>query len=593
MAKIIVLTDIVCNQIAAGEVVERPAAVVKELMENSIDANSHKIFVAILRGGSKEIRVVDNGEGMNPEDALLALERHATSKIRTAEDLQNILSLGFRGEALPSIAAVSRFELITREKDALSGSLVSVEGGVLRDVREAGCPVGTTITVRDLFHNVPARRKFLRSIDTEMAHINEQFLRLSLAHPEIHFQLTHEGRVQYDFPRTTGLAERAAQALGPELSETLHPFSAEAPPLLLHGLVSPPEMQRANSNGLFAFINKRPVQDRQLNRSILAAYDTLLPRGKFPLVILFLEIPPALVDVNSHPTKREVRFNNPGQIFVAVRNAIGQALDAVQGKRWQVRLTRPQESLLPIGAYGLEEHQNRLKATPLEPRQITHSAPSVQPAPFWKPSGTVNPTGELDPTFNEEPLFSRLPVIGQLANAYILLESPEGLVLIDQHAAHERVLFDRLTSSPREKSAQRLLKPEVVELFPREAATIRRWLDRLNAIGFEMESFGGDSFVIHAVPAALSGVSPAILLRELVEGGHEEQESPKSGLEATLAKTAACHSAVRVGQKLQREEILELLQALDRTKASATCPHGRPLWWKLTLKEIARFFNRL
>ncbi len=327
MAKITILPDIICNQIAAGEVVERPAAVVKELLENSIDAGSRKISLTLVQGGRKEIRVVDDGAGMSPDDALLALERHATSKIRAIEDLQSIRSLGFRGEALPSIAAVSRFELVTRESEALSGVVIRLDGGVLKSVRETGCPAGTTVTVRDLFYNIPARRKFLRSVDNEFSHISDQFLRLSLACPEVHFRVSHQDRQVYDFPQVKDRIERAGQVLGTGVMAKLQPFSRESQLVRIHGLMSTPDLQRPGPGHLFAYVNGRAVWDRMLNRAILSAYETVIARGKFPVVVLFVEVPPALVDVNVHPTKREIRFRNPGEIMEAVRETLRQTLE--------------------------------------------------------------------------------------------------------------------------------------------------------------------------------------------------------------------------------------------------------------------------
>ncbi len=578
---------------------ERPAAVVKELLENSIDAESRKISVFLLQGGRKEIRVVDNGVGMSSEDALLALEPHATSKIKSIDDLNAIRSLGFRGEAIPSISAVSRFELETREEGGVSGTRITMEGGILRDVREIGCPVGCSITVRDLFHNVPARRKFLRTVETEMAHISEIFLRVAMARSEIHLQLSHGGRLLYDLPHTGVLAERAARILGCELAETLHPFSMEIPSreLRFHGLASPPELQRGNHNGMFACVNGRPVRDPLLNRSILAAYDSVIPKGKFPVVVLFVEIPPAHVDVNIHPTKREVRFQNPREVAEAARGALAAALGEIQGKRWRTPLPATKETVYQAAPLCLEEPQAR--PAPGPPAEGPKAVPSppipVQASVFEPPARFEEDAGATDeatPPIREDPLFSRLPVIGQLGSAYILLESPEGLVLIDQHAAHERILFDRMAGTPEGKASQRLLQPAVVDFFPREADTIKQRAELLQEIGFDIEPFGGNSFVIHSVPAALSSIPPGALLREIVEGDMEDREIPKIALIAALAKAAACRGAIKAGQKLRNEEIRELLKDLDNTGMSATCPHGRPLWWKLTFKEIARFFHR-
>ena len=305
MGKISILPEILCNQIAAGEVVERPAAVVKELIENSIDAQSARISVSLLDGGRREIRVVDNGCGMNPEDALMSIERHATSKIRSAQDLGSISSLGFRGEAIPSIAAVSRFELSTREHEALCGTSIKVEAGVIKDVREKGCPPGTQVLVRDLFYCVPARRKFLRTAETELAYITDQFLRISLANPQIHLQLQSQEKVVCEHLRCEGLLPRAAQVLGPEIARSLSPVDFEKNSVRVSGFLAPPDIQRTNSQSLFLYVNGRAVWDRLLQRAVLTAYEALIPRGKFPVAVLFVGISPAQVDVNVHPSKEK------------------------------------------------------------------------------------------------------------------------------------------------------------------------------------------------------------------------------------------------------------------------------------------------
>lgn len=600
MGKIAILPDTLCNQIAAGEVVERPAAVVKELMENSVDAGSRRISVSILQGGRKEIRVVDNGSGMSSDDALLALERHATSKIKNLEDLQSVQSLGFRGEALPSIAAVSRFELVSREPDALSGVSIRVDSGILRDVRETGCAAGTTITVRDLFHNIPARRKFLRSVDTEMGNIADQFIRLAMARPNIHFQLSHQGRMGHDYPEAKDHAQRVGQILGMNLMGSLSSFAVETPPYDIHGLVGAPEVQRANTRSLFVYVNGRAVWDRMMNQSILRAYDTLLPKGKFPLVVLFLKIAPGLVDVNVHPTKREIKFRKPGEVMDVVQNLIRKTL---QESRFSPRsyvpgqpVDRPAHATLRH-SQGIREMQFNLERN-LEQSSPVQAAPAQGQMSF--PAGSYAGLGrdELENAFlekhsDERVLFSRLPVLGQFANTYILLEAPDGLIMIDQHAAHERILYDRLSSSkPGESGRQRLARSVILELMPKEATMMRRWMDRLVEIGFEIESFGPQSFKIQAVPVALSAHPPDALLREVLETALEEQQRPNWDFLAGLTKTASCHAAIRAGQKLQREEIAHLLETLDRRVLATTCPHGRPLSCKLTHGEIARLFNR-
>jgi len=600
MGKIVVLPDALCNQIAAGEVVERPAAVVKELVENSLDAGSRKISISLLQGGRKEVRVVDNGCGMSPDDALLAVERHATSKIRRLEDLHSVQSLGFRGEALPSIASVSRFELISREPEALSGTCIRLEGGILRDVRELGCAAGTAITVRDLFYNVPARRKFLRSVETEMANISDQVMKLALSQPAVHFQMSHENRLVFDFPQTVSLLDRVTQVLGADLAEALRDFAVAGPPVDLQGFAAQPQVQKSNSRSMFIYVNGRPVWDRILNQSVLRAYDTLLPKGKYPVVVLFLSMPPELVDVNVHPTKREIRLHSPGPVMETIQRVVRKALEgsphgaAVYGGGRPCGVgggtsPRPVQTIRELQVDLENDAQRRPLPNQIEPLRQTVFPSGYAAALQVQKDAEKGAAGQAD----DSVCFSRLPILGQLANAYILLEAPDGLLMIDQHAAHERVLYDQLSSlSPGKTGRQRLARSLVLELQPREAAILKTWLDKLLDAGFEIEPFGPHSFIVQATPAALGDIPAESLLREVLESAEEGQQGPHWDFLAGLAKTAACHSAIRAGQRLQRAEIIHLLEAMDRAAIPMTCPHGRPLWCKLTHAEIARFFHR-
>jgi DNA mismatch repair protein MutL len=607
MGKITILPDTLCNQIAAGEVVERPAAAAKELMENSIDAGSGKISLALMQGGRKEIRMVDNGCGMSGEDALLAIERHATSKVRTIEDLAGVRTLGFRGEALPSIAAVSRFELVTRESDSVSGTRIRIEGGVVREVRETGCPPGTLIVVRDLFFNIPARRKFLRTVDTELSYISDQFQRLALAHFDIHFQMSHGERALYDWPRVKSSEARVGQVLGPELTTRLRPIHSEDSTLSIRGLASPPELQRSGGQMLYAFVNGRPIRDRTLNHAILTAYDSLLPKGKYPVVVLFVQMAPDLVDVNVHPTKREVRFRQPGDVLDGVRRAIRDALEktaVLPGHPNRAGLLHPPPTWNKTGStptLSTREDQNLLRETGPTPApggalpgpvqmhsQAGPQSPGLGPASFI----SLETIQQEAATSSDEPQFSRCRPIGQFLNTYILLEAADGLILIDQHAAHERLLYNEISTRSQHDAGQRLLRSVVFELMPRQAATLRKWLPSLREMGFQIDSFGGDSFVVHAVPVALSRMAPDLLLRDLVEKLPEEETTPRMDLCTRLAQSAACHDAIKAGQKLHGEELRRLLEALDAARTSSTCPHGRPVWIKLTGKEIARMFQR-
>ena len=600
MGKISILPEILCNQIAAGEVVERPAAVVKELVENSIDAQSSRISVSLIDGGCREIRVVDNGCGMSSEDALMALERHATSKIRSAQDLNSISSLGFRGEAIPSIAAVSRFEMSTREHEALGGTLIRVEGGVVKEVRETGCPPGTQVLVRDLFYCVPARRKFLRRPDTELAYITDQFLRISLANPHIHLQLQSREKVLSDHLKCEGLLQRATQVLGFETAGSLSSIDFEKNGITVSGFLAPPDVQRSNSQSLFLYVNGRAVWDRLLQRAVLTAYEALIPRGKFPVCALFVGISAAQVDVNVHPAKREIRFRNPGEVISVVRAALLQALSAIrpkpsgfwrqEGGIFQKKQAAPWVGIASEGQAPFAPTSRSLPRAAPGPPSFRHAFAQAPPEPDILSEGQAGPPVQANmeaATF----AFSSLNLIGQLANSFILLEAPDGLVLIDQHAAHERIVFSTL-SKKKTKAAQLLTRPVVVDLLPKEAVLLKSLAPSLRDFGFEIEPFGGSSFAVHAVPATLSDFKPEEILRDYLRYAEEECPANESEILLGLARVASCHGSVRAGCRLKTEEIKRLLEALDAIDTPFTCPHGRPLSYTLKYEQIFRFFKR-
>jgi DNA mismatch repair protein MutL len=604
VSKISILPDILCNQIAAGEVVERPAAVVKELIENSIDAQATRISAGLLDGGRREIRVVDNGCGMSPDDALMSLERHATSKIRSVQDLDSISSLGFRGEAIPSIAAVSRFELSTREHEALCGTSIRVEGGVIKDVREKGCPPGTQVLVRDLFYCVPARRKFLRTAETELSYITDQFLRISLANPQISFQLLSQEKTVCEHPRCDGLLSRAAQVLGAEISEMLSPVDFEKNSVRISGFLAPPDIQRTNTQSLFLYVNGRAVWDRLLQRAVLTAYEALIPRGKFPVALLFVGISPSQVDINVHPSKREIRFRNPGQVISIIRDALFGALSTIRPRPYGIgrpeiprdaanRAETAFEGRTPFGSGAIFSGGGRgiqttasYPASGMRRRAFGVEAPE-RPLPAQE-TFCAETRAETDA---EQFAYSSLNLIGQLANSFILLEAPDGLVLIDQHAAHERIVFNSL-SKKKTTAAQLLTRPAVVELLPKEAVLLKSLLPSLGELGFDIEPFGGASFAIHAVPATLSEFRPEEILRDYLRYAEEECPASEGEIMLGLARVASCHGSVRAGHRLKTEEIKGLLALLDSAETPFTCPHGRPLSYKLTYEQISRFFKR-
>lgn len=594
MAKIRVMPEQLANKIAAGEVVERPASAVKELVENAMDAEARQISIEVHGSGCRTIRVVDNGIGMEEDDAILALERHATSKITSDADLAAIQTLGFRGEALPSLAAVSKFELQSRTRESTAGTRISVAAGVVKEVSACGCPAGTQVRVRDLFYNQPARRKFLKSEKTEFGHVVDTLTRLALGRPEIHFSLRQKNRQIHDWPAAINLQQRLAQIFPKRLTQSWLAVSHRQGVLSLVGFLSPPELYRSNSRMLFLYVNGRPVWDQQLRIALLEAYRTLLPKGKYPLGVLFLELPAKQVDVNVHPTKAEVRFQDPRTLCKTVTNAAQAALAAMERQRW----TRP---LAAGSGLRVAEAPIQSELAPLLPEGVAVSEPRI---PTYEPLHFPQrglPTDEESRLPSEklhqelETLFGELNVIGQFHNTYILCEAPDGLILIDQHAAHERVFFEAFHKEAIEGqlASQILMITETVELTAEETAWLEDSLPLFSKLGFRLEPFGSSTFVVRAVPAAVLRQEPLELLLELVAAGCKGASSlgPETLLEKLL-QSMACRVAIKAGQRLGREEIAALLQQLDGLDHCSTCPHGRPLWWKLTMGEVERMFGR-
>jgi DNA mismatch repair protein MutL len=595
MATIRVMPEALANKIAAGEVVERPASVVKELVENAIDAGATQISVEVETPAYRSIRVVDNGSGMTEDDALLCLERHATSKIFAEADLGAIRTLGFRGEALPSIAAVSRLELRTRTREATGGIRLVVAGGVVREVSECGCSPGTQVWVRDLFYNQPARRKFLKAERTEFGHLGDTLLRYALARAETHFSLRLGSQQAQEWPAAASPRERLAQCLRTHRFHAWVPVSSGNGDLRIDGFLSPPELHRATSQTLFLFVNGRPVRDRLLNLAVMEAYRTLLPRGRFPLGVLFVELPVERVDVNVHPSKAEVRFQDGRKLVESVTRAARDALTTGERRRWERPLAAAQEQRAPV-----EEIQERLAISWGEggraETDLVLSAvlsPTVADTVDQRPRPEAE--GEKEPLISAEPGFGGLTIIGQLLNTYLLCEAPDGLIIIDQHAAHERVLFETLRAEMTSASlaSQELMLPETLELGGAEGAWLAEALAALAQLGFAVEPFGPTTFVVRAVPASALREEPLALLRDLVAEGCAGGGQPGTDtMLERLLQLLACRLAIKAGQRLKVEEISSLLRQLDGLDRSSTCPHGRPLWWKLTVREVERFFRR-
>jgi DNA mismatch repair protein MutL len=582
MSKIKILPEILSNKIAAGEVVERPASVVKELIENALDANSTRIIIEIEKGGRSLIRVSDNGTGMNRDDAMLAMERYATSKIFKDTDLFEINTLGFRGEALPSIASVSRFSLVTRDEDSQAGTEIIVEGGKVKKVSEVGAPPGTMVTVKQLFFNTPARRKFLKTVSTEMGHIADIVSSIALGRPDVRFKLIHNGNVVKNLSAANNPVDRVSDVLGQDLTNNLHRIEPYDSHVSIAGWTSTPRVTRSTSRGIYVYVNGRFVRDRVIQHALFEGYGGRLMKGQFPMAALFINLPFDQVDVNVHPTKNEVRFAQQKKVHEAVKMAVAGVLDLVDRPEWTTARLPDTEPVgekprisEPVFDYGRPQ-----KVTPIQrPTTSTRRQTSSIQAPLW-----------------EKKRFGDLRVMGQLQNTYILCESADGLVLIDQHAAHERILFEKLKdrSSTESKSAQKLLIPETIDLGYRETDILTKLIPDLKELGLAIEPFGGNTFVVKAVPALLANREVKPLVIEIVEKVAEIGFTP--GLEKAIDQCLllmACHGAIRANQHLSDRQIKELLVQLDKCDNPSHCPHGRPTWISWTTRSLEKSFSRI
>ena len=662
MNRIRLLSEQVANQIAAGEVVERPASVVKELVENSLDADAKKITVEIGAGGRSLIRVTDDGFGMSRDDALLCLERHATSKIQRAEDLASIATLGFRGEALPSIASVSRFILTTRERetDSLEGTQIIINGGTIAEVKAAGSATGTSIEVRQLFFNLPARRKFLRTEETEAAHIQHYLTLAALAFPEVAFTFVKDGRNIWQLPsvkseravssRIEALRERLRALLGGEkllpvnFSVALEEDGDQAPPdetyifenasperpaaseisnlksqIRIWGLIGSPGVSRATRESQFVFVNRRPVENRGINYALIEGYHHSLMKGRYPVCCLFLELDPAAVDVNIHPSKREVKFHREFEIRKFTAQAVRDSLLAFHGGDSKVQSPKPnvaeQVELAPapeMAAPALPQFPERLKPA-AEPQAVTTqqtplkmgfssasatTAPSTAKLAFSAAAETRMPTSISPfPTSSAVPLLDvPLRMVGVIGKLYVVLESDRGLVLLDQHAAHERILFEQMMNRIETNTvapSQKLLLPETVELPPRDAQFLREQLAALTRLGVGLNEFGERTFLLDALPPFVKVPDTRRFVFDLVDelrAAGREVNLARLG-EHTVAKTV-CRHAVKANDPLSGPELENLVEDLRRCAMPYTCPHGRPTLIEMNYRELEKKFGR-
>jgi DNA mismatch repair protein MutL len=582
------LPDALVDQIAAGEVVERPASVVKELVENAIDAGARRIRVDVREGGSRSIRVIDDGSGMTPEEAELALERHATSKLRSSDDLVDIRSFGFRGEALPAIASVSRLRLLTRARGAEEGFELRVEAGRRVEARAAAAPEGTRIEVDELFGSVPARRKFLKSAVTEWGHVSEWLGKAALALPGVHFDVQRDERDALHWPAAAGPLERIAAVLGEREASGLVRGVRDAGDLALEVFVSRPDQHRATGSGIHLFVNARPVRDRLLRHALLEVYRDLLPRGRFPTALLFLRVAAGGVDVNVHPAKWEVRFADPRTIHRLVTVTVSEA---VSRRDWLA----PPAPHARTGAAPAERVSEAGSAARGPGDWLFASSRAEAPAAF--------DTGAAAPLPSSRPFrFGELRLLGQLHGTFLLLEAKDGLLLVDQHAAHERVLYESLRAAWLDAGVPRqpLLVAETLELEPAAQAALVEQGAEVAALGYEVEPFGASAVVVRAVPALLAARDPLGGLRSLAEqlrageGGAVPSRAGSRWLDAAdrLFASLACHSARRAGEVLPIAEQRALADALDAIPWAPTCPHGRPVAVPIAASEIARRFGR-
>lgn len=571
-----VLPDGVASAIAAGEVVERPASVVKELVENSLDAGASVVEIRVEEGGRSLVEVADDGDGIPAAELELALARHATSKLQSAEDLFAIRSLGFRGEALSSIGAVSRLELISRPEDQDAAHRLQVEGGEEQVVEKVGGPVGTVVRVRDLFYNVPARRKFLKTERTERRRINELVTRYALGYPEVRFLLEHDGRRTFQSPGNSDRSEVLVEMFGLERALKMLPVeTGPNAPLQVTGFISPPSVHRSNRRELTFFVNGRWVQDSSLAAAVLQAYHGLLMVGRYPYAVLFIKMLPETVDVNVHPAKAEVRFRDPRQVFSVVQRAVRATL---------LREAPPPEVDLPTTGWAPSTWSEEGRQRAMDPAWSMAAETKVEGERAQQLLPADRPAGEV-------PL---LRAVGQVGTAYLVAEGPDGLYLIDQHAAHERVLFERFMDALEREDleSQGLLEAVTVKLEPGEATELEDRLEILEKLGFGIEPFGRQAFRVRAVPAMLSSLSPERALRAVVEDFEEDEEPLAGEIEKLIAARVCKRAAVKAGQVLSLEEQRQLVRDLEASSSPRTCPHGRPTMIHLSVQSLEKQFGR-
>jgi len=601
MAKIRILPDILVSKIAAGEVVERPASVVKELVENSLDAGAKFIKIELRAGGKRYISVTDDGHGMSRDDALMSLERHATSKIKSIDDLFSLATLGFRGEALPSIASVSRFKLLTRQRDDNSGTSIIIDGGKIRRVDDAGCPFGTAIEVKNLFFNTPPRLRFLKKNETELIRTIEIIQREAISNPDVGFEAINDDRVVFKFEPKQKIFERLKDIVN---SKEIFDVDFKSEGIKVHGFLSSPLSNRTNTQKLYTYVNSRPVKDRFITRIIMDSYGKMLPSGKFPQGALFIEIDSGDVDVNVHPTKHEIRFRNQSHVGSIIKQAIGNMLSTAPWmlgygdtlhKRDSSFYEQKQGYINPRGFSDNAPPKSYVNKEPFNPAvNFEESFEEAQRQPI---PDTISVSNENSQQLFKNPgYFSSLKILGQVGALYLVCENENGLILIDQHAAHERVNYEKFKKVYLESGKvqkQDLLIPEIVEVSPREIKLFEKFVTELDELGYGCELFGDSAIRIISIPAILEFQRPSEVIVDLLAELDEFNESRSLADKFDLIfATMACHGSIRANQNLSKEMIFALLQSLDAAEFPHSCPHGRPVARVVTFPELEKMFWR-
>lgn len=576
-----VLPPEVVDQIAAGEVVERPASVIKELVENALDAGATEIWVQASGGGITLMEVSDNGMGMDLDEAKMAVRRHATSKIQTLQDLESLTSLGFRGEALSSIASVCRLEILSRIRDSLEGARVGLEAGKTVEEGPWGCPAGTSVRVEDLFFNVPARRKFLRSEATEARHMKETLERMALVEPEVGFHYDYEGRRTFDLPATSHWQERVRQIWGKEVFQNLHPIDLSREGLAIEGFLSHPNFHRSTASWIWFYVNGRAIQDRGLLHAIMRGYGPLMEKGRYPIGVLQIKIHPQDVDVNVHPTKREVRFRRSERVYDGVVAAVRRLL---REQPWTPHLG---EGELPDTIVQQPAPRAGRVGEVISPFQWGRSSPSVARTHVLEDVLTLQ---------KEYPSAQGIRFLGQVGETYLVFSSSTGLLIIDQHAAHERLVFERLREqwgAKGQTQGQGLLWAEVVELTQEQGAILIRLREIMASLGWNIEPFGGDAWRIRTIPSWMDPGEASDILRDLLDACLDSgMEGIGDDMVHKVLARLACRGAVKGGHRMGETEALDLLKRMRQSPAMGLCPHGRPTVVEIPLAELRRRFER-